>query len=249
MVASEKHRFCPSLLEWRKEEDRVLQTNLGRFVDTLTLVTEANEQYRTIILSLPTLERNSPQVIICLMLYKAQKSLLIGLGILLRGAIPEYQAVVRNALMFAADAVKIAERPELGDIWTNRDKKPGEYDRAFKPAFPPGHTITGRLYDSYKIFSEAGTHSNLSQLSLSIIESPDEHVFLYIHTKRNETLLHLLYLLSLLPAVLLAFTYGLKKLLPNDTDEKIMTLVARIEEHKEEYREDVMPPHLRGKRG
>lgn len=250
MIKPQEHKFCPTPSEWRKAEERVLETNLNRFNDTIQFIDEANGLYQDFIQSLPDFidETDNPQIIEKLMLCKAHKALLTGLHVLLRGGIPEYQAIIRNAVMFAADAVKIAEKPTLADIWMNRESYTKEYKEGFKPAFPRGHPITSRLFDSYNLFSEAGAHSGSTQLSQSIRESTDEHVFLYIHTERVETLRCLLHLLNLFPAILLGFTHGLKQYVKNDIEGETMSLVAKIQSHLERYRTDVMPPHLKPNR-
>ena len=106
--------------------------------------------------------------------HESFKFWLNGVAVLLRGHLIEFLPLMRGALESAAYAHKIHRRPELAEVWLQREQRRREFDAAFRDGgieqqlFPEDEPLVRRLWSLFDFASTFGVHSNHERLAFSI---------------------------------------------------------------------------------
>jgi len=116
--------------------------------------------------------------------HESFKFWLNGVAVLLRGHLSEFLPLMRGALESAAYAHKIHRRPELAEVWLQREQSRREFDAAFRDGgierqlFPEDEPLVRRLWSLFDVASTFGVHSNHERLAFSIegFEVSNRHV-------------------------------------------------------------------------
>lgn len=121
-------------------------------------------------------------VLLCLF-HESFKFWLNSVAVLLRGHLTEFLPLLRGALESAAYAHKIRIRPELAEVWLQREERRQEFNEVFRDGgierqlFPEDDRLVRRLWSPFDHASTFGVHSNHERLTFSIevIEETDGH--------------------------------------------------------------------------
>lgn len=117
------------------------------------------------------LQRISPQSLLPSHLFKSSHAgMRVALELAFSACIYDAQNVVRSAIELAAHAHHIHRNPRLNSVWRAKDKGKAEFN-AYRDAFERDKEKTlfhglKRLHKYYGMFSETGTHSTISAMSL-----------------------------------------------------------------------------------
>lgn len=117
------------------------------------------------------LQRISPQSLLPSHLFRSSHAgMRVALELAFSACIYDAQNVVRSAIELAAHAYHIHRNPRLNAVWRAKDKRKAEFN-AYRDAFERDKEKTlfhglKRLHKYSGMFSETGTHSTISGMSL-----------------------------------------------------------------------------------
>lgn len=232
-------RQARTLKEWRSAKGSAYGEGSKTFKDTLELADLGVAKCLELHEALLPLNIKDDRCLLAFMLLGSHRILLNALDLLVERQVFEAMAILRPVIEMAADAAKIGRDPALARVWIKREEDEATFNKAFKPQFPSGDTLTGPLYRTYEITTNFGSHSNASLFLLHTDigkdrKSADVHYFL---ENDAAVLRHLIHFVVTVERVLDVYVSSLQPLAKVDLKAKVDVWRAAVDVHKEKHKE------------
>lgn len=228
-----------TIAEWRKAKDSALQSTLRAFSDTTELAELGVAKCLELHDAVQPINPNDDRCLLDFMMLGTHRVLLNSLELILERQNLEAMACLRPAIEMAADAAKIAADPKLARIWLQREKDEGAFNKAFKPQFPKGDTLTGPLYPTYKLACNFGSHSNASLFVMhtTIDKTKKAGDVFYFLPEDLSLRRHLVHFVVTVARLLEIYVAGLQPMTKKDLAALVAVWKNTVDVHKEKYRQ------------